>query len=228
GGSAAGGSAAGGSAAGGSAAGGSAAGGSAAGGSAAGGSAAGGSAAGGSAGGMASAAICNLGAYDAGRPGGDLFADGGFEPLGMLLGADAGVAASATSTYSGYPARQVLDLDLQTSWYIDSQCTASSSLYCCDAHSIRLDLPTARSISAVIIRGNRDFASSYDIFTARLDFLNASGAVITSRQVVFNRPESDWAAPFTPTIQNVRAVRLIPGWAESSAPGLAEIVLYGQ
>ena len=177
---------------------------------------------------MTSAGLCNVGAYDAGRPGGELFGDGGFEPLGMLLGADAGVVASATSTYSGYPASQVLDLDIQTSWYINSECTALSSLYCCDAHSIRLNLPTTRSISAVIIRGNRDFASSYDIFTARLDFLNASGGVISSRQVVFNRPESDWAASFLPVVQNVRAVRLIPGWAESAAPGLAEIVVYGQ
>ena len=109
---------------------------------------------------MASAGLCNVDAYDAGRPGGDLFPDGGFEPLGMLARSDAGVTAVATSTYPGYPASSVLDLDVETSWYINSVCVASSSLYCCDAESIRVDLRSTRTLSAVVMRGNQGIFSS--------------------------------------------------------------------
>jgi hypothetical protein len=158
-----------------------------------------------------------------------MLADGGFEPLGLLQRDDAGVTAIATSTYSGYPASNVLDLDVDTSWYIDSTCTAAGSLFCCEAESIRVNLPVARSVSAVVMIGNRGgFPSGYDLLTGRLDFLDAANAVITSRNVVFNRPNGDWAIELLPPISNVRAVRLVPGWAEASAPGVAEIRVYGQ
>lgn len=147
----------------------------------------------------------------------------------MQLGSDAGVIATATSTYSGYPASNVLDLDVDTSWYINSNCLSSASNFCCEAQSIRLDLPTTRSVSAVVMRGNQGaFPSGYDLLTARLDFLGANGGLISSRNVVFNRPNGDWAIGLTPPVANVRAVRLVPGWADASAPGIAEIVVYGQ
>ncbi len=169
--------------------------------------------------------ICTTGAYDAGVPGGDLLADGGFTASGSLL-ADAGVVAMATSTYAGYPAEHVLDFDVDTSWYINSTCMGSGP-YCCEAESIRIDLPTARTINAVLLRGNQgSFTDNYDFLTARLELLSASGTVLASEVIVFNRPDGDWARRFSPAIQNVRAVRLVPGWAEASAPGIAEIQLY--
>lgn len=176
------------------------------------------------AGGSAST-VCLPGSFDAGIPGGDLLADGGFTSSGSLL-ADAGVVATATSTYSGYPAESVLDFDVDTSWYINSTC-AGAGPYCCEAESIRLDLPTARTINGVLLLGNQgSFSTSYDFLTARLELLSASGSVLATEQVVFNRPDGDWARRFAPAIQNVRAVRLVPGWAESTASGIAEIRLY--
>jgi len=158
-----------------------------------------------------------------------MLADGGFEPLGMLQRNDAGVIAVATSTYSGYPASNVLDLNADTSWYIDSTCTAANGLFCCEAESIRVNLPVARSVNAVVILGNRGgFPAGYDLLTGRLEFLSASNGVITSRNVVFNRPNGDWALELLPSIPNVRAVRLVPGWAEDAAPGISEIRVYGQ
>jgi hypothetical protein len=44
---------------------------------------------------MTSAGRSDVGAFDAGRPGGERFADGGFEPVGGWLSADAGGAESA-------------------------------------------------------------------------------------------------------------------------------------
>ncbi|MBL8922643.1 MAG: discoidin domain-containing protein, partial [Myxococcaceae bacterium] len=227
GGSAAGGSAAGGSAAGGAAAGGSAAGGSAAGGSAAGGSAAGGSAAGGSAGGASS--LCVPGAYDAGVPGGELFADGGFTATGTRVSPDGGVSVTATSTWSGYPATNVLDFDLDTSWYIDSLCTATSGLYCCEPQSVQVTLPTAATVRAVVLRGNAGaYPDGYDFLTARLELISSNGGVVATRNVVFNRPAGDWAVTFSPAVANVRVIRLRPGWAEDTASGLSEVQVYVQ
>lgn len=152
-------------------------------------------------------------------------ADGGFTASGSLL-VDAGVVAIATSTYSGYPAESVLDFDVDTSWYIDSTC-AGSGPYCCEAESVRLNLPTARTINGVLLRGNQgSFPNNYDFLTARLELLSASGTVLASEWVVFSRPDGDWARRFTPAIQNVAAVRLVPGWAEAPASGIAEIRLF--
>ena len=160
-------------------------------------------------------------------PGGDLLADGGFTASGSLL-VDAGIVATATSVYAGYPPEAVLDFDVDTSWYIDSDCTnVSAGLYCCEPQSLRLDLPAARTINAVLLRGNQgNFPVGYDLLTARLELLSASGTVLSSQLVVFNRAAGDWARRFSPAIQNVRAVRLLPGWGESSAPGIAEIQLF--
>ncbi|MDX2009326.1 MAG: hypothetical protein SFW67_04000 [Myxococcaceae bacterium] len=224
GGSSAGGSA-GGSTAGGSA-GGSTAGGSA-GGSTAGGSA-GGSTAGGSAGGVAFDP-CLSTAYDAGVPGGALLADGGFTPPGSVLTADAGVTATAVSSFSGYPPESVLDFDLDTSWYIASgQCAPGpvSPLECCSTQTLSLQLPTARSVSAIVIRGNRGtFADDYDFLTGRLDLIDANGSVLSSTPVVFSRPDSDWATVFSPVVTNVRTVRFVPGWSENEG-GLAELQVF--
>jgi hypothetical protein len=79
------------------------------------------------------------------------------------------------------------------------------------------------------MRGNQGtFATGYDFLTGRLDFLDAAGGLISSRNLVFNRPDGDWAVDLNPPVTNVRAVRLVPGWAESDAAGIAEIQLYGQ
>jgi hypothetical protein len=220
----AGGSTAGGSTAGGSTAGGSTAGGSTAGGSTAGGSTAGGSTSGGStAGGSTSASPC-FAVADAGVAGGALLPDGGFTPSDPPI---TGLTATATSEYgSAFTASNVLDFNLNTSWYVDYECVALSTAFCCAPHNITLSSSTSRAISAVVIRGNRDFAT-YDVFTGILEFLDPAGAVVASRMVVANQPQGDWATTFTPAVANVSTVRFSPGWAQDPSSGISELQLYG-
>lgn len=143
--------------------------------------------------------------------------------------ADGGVFATATSTYSGYPASNVLDFDVSTSWYIDSTCFAWFSLSCCAAESILLNLAQPRTLVGVVLRGNRGaYEDGYDFLTGRLDFYDASAALIATRTVVFNRPDGDWATTLSPPVPGVRAVRFTPGLAEDSASGIADIRLYAQ
>jgi hypothetical protein len=227
--------AAGGATAGGSA-GGATAGGAAAGGAAGGataGGAAGGATAGGTAGGAAAGGAafdpCLPTAYDAGVPGGALFPDGGFTPAGSVVLTDAGVTATAVSAFSGYPAENVLDFDLGSSWYIANGACVSgpvSPIECCSTQVLTVQLPAARAVSAIVIRGNRgSFADDYDFLTGRLDLLDPSGVVVESRPVVFSRPDSDWATAFSPAIANVRTMRFVPGWSENEG-GLSELQVF--
>jgi hypothetical protein len=146
-----------------------------------------------------------------------------------VLTADAGVAATAVSSFSGYPPESALDFDLSTSWYIaNNQCVPGpvSPLECCASQTLSLQLPTARPVSAIVIRGNRGtFADDYDFLTGRLDLLDGNGAVLTSMPIVFSRPDSDWAAVFSPVVANVRTVRFVPGWSENEG-GLAELQVF--
>jgi hypothetical protein len=193
------------------------------------GGSAGGAAAGGSAGGVSVVDPCLPTAYDAGVPGGALFPDGGFSPPGSVVLADAGVTATAVSSFSGYPPENVLDVDLDTSWYIaNATCTPSpvSPIECCSSQTLTVQLPTARTVSAIVIRGNRGtFASDYDFLTGRVDLLDASGGLLASTPVVFSRPDSDWATVYTPVVANVRSVRFVPGWSENEG-GLSELEIY--
>jgi hypothetical protein len=142
---------------------------------------------------------------------------------------DAGVTATAVSAFSGYPAENVLDFNLGSSWYIaGGACMPGpmSPIECCATQVLSVQLPSARAVSAIVIRGNRGtFADDYDFLTGRLDLLDASGAVVASRPVVFSRPDSDWAAAFSPVIANVRTVRFVPGWSENEG-GLSELQVF--
>ncbi len=141
---------------------------------------------------------------------------------------DAGITVTATTSYSGYPAARLIDGDITTSWYADSTCASLGGVICCNAETIRVDLAAARTISGVVIRGNQDgFSSGYDILSGTVELLSANGAVLATRRAVMNRPDGDWATIFSPAIANVRAVRFVPGVADSSAAGFAELQLFG-
>lgn len=133
----------------------------------------------------------------------------------------------ATSVYSGYPASNLIDFDNSTSWYVDSLCSMQTMDFCCISQNVQLTLSNPRTISAVVIRGNRDFSSGFDVLTGTLELIGANGGVLATRAVVTSRPAGDWAIAFSPAVANVRTVRFTPGWSDSSASGFAELQLYG-
>jgi hypothetical protein len=153
--------------------------------------------------------------------------DGGFVTTAHLILADAGVVATASSVYNFlYPPWKVLDSDVGTSWYVGQGiCLAQVMSICCLQESITLSLTPPRSISAVVIRGNRDF-DRFEFLTGHLEFVDASGRVISRGAIAFPRPKADWAGRFTPAISGVEQVRFIGGLAESLNPGISELELY--
>lgn len=149
--------------------------------------------------------------------------------MGSRVINDGGVTVSATSTYSGYPATNVLDFDVDTSWYIDSLCTATAGDFCCSPQELQVTLPSQATVRAVVLRGNAGgFPTGYDFLTARLELVAVNGVVVATRDVVFNRPAGDWAVSFSPAVPNVTFIRLRPGWAEDTASGLSEVQVYLQ
>jgi len=84
----------------------------------------------------------------------------------------------------------------------------------------------SRSISAVLIRGNRDF-NGFEFLTGHLEFVNGSGGVVARGSIVFPRPKADWAGRFAPPISNISQVRFVGGLGQSANPGISELELYG-
>lgn len=97
---------------------------------------------------------------------------------------------------------------------------------CCLQQSITVSLSTPRAISAVVIRGNRDF-NGFEFLTGHLEFVNGSGGVVARGSIVFPRPKADWAGRFAPPIANISQVRFVGGLAQSANPGISELALYG-
>jgi hypothetical protein len=137
--------------------------------------------------------------------------------------------ATATSTYVGYPASNTIDTDLNTSWYSESgTCSANDGgpVWACTTPlyvDIALNMP--RTIGRIKLFGNRDFTTTYDTLTARLELRNGLGNVIHSADLVTSRgnePNGDLDHAFTP-VSCVKSVRIIVKTGESGGPGLAEI-----
>lgn len=159
-------------------------------------------------------------------------ADAAPEPSNVaLLG-----QAVATSLYSGsYPASNLIDGDLATSWYPSSDCTSNSDggddYVCTDIPvSATLTLDKARTIGRVKLFGNRDeYPTGYDVFTARIELLDAADAVVYSATVTTSRgaePNGDVDHAIAPAKSGVRKIRVVILTGEALGPGLGEIEAY--
>lgn len=195
----------------------------------AGGGAAGG-AGGGTAGGSGGVDPCVPDGGFVGAAGAAFLPDGGSPYAGVLVNwaaADAGAVASATTTYSGWPASRAIDQKLTTSWFAAaSTCTFSSPWYCCQGLlSFDVTFPADHNVQAIELRGDREY-STYRIFRGRIEVLSAADAVLATANVAFPPPNEDFLYPL-PAPVTARKVRLVVLTAEASGPAFSELSAWG-
>ena len=155
-------------------------------------------------------------------------ADGGSPYAGLTDWTALGVA-TATTSYPSYPASRGNDTNVATSWFGGSNtCSTSGALYCCNgALSFQVNFGADRQVSALELRGNREFANGYDIYRARAELLDASGNVLASYPL--ENPVGgvgDWTYMLPASI-TARSVRLAIITAQDDGPGLAELRAWG-
>ncbi len=145
-------------------------------------------------------------------------------------------SATATTEYGGWPVTRAIDNDLRTSWFA-ANFDCASSVSCTSVPAVVVHLGAPKAVNHVAIRGNREYASGYDIFRARVEILGADPAdagdagdagapVVFTREVALSNPMRDVDLVVSPPVTGT-AVRVVSEMDESIEPGLAEIEVYG-
>jgi hypothetical protein len=112
---------------------------------------------------------------------------------------------AASSTWPGYPESQVVDGQLQTSWFSGSKDSAALM----KTPLIQVNFPEAVAVSQVTVLGNRDPAwlNGYTILSGRLELLDADGRVLWMEQSKGIGNFRDFDFKPNETVERVRSVR---------------------
>ncbi|HXG48854.1 MAG TPA: carboxypeptidase regulatory-like domain-containing protein, partial [Methylomirabilota bacterium] len=137
--------------------------------------------------------------------------------LSALIG-----AASASSFFPGWPPSRAIDDNLNTSWFTASGDAANRGT----TPFLEVLLSQPAEVTQINIRGNRESATGFDFFRARIDVFGAGSGVLHSETVDLPAPvrDLDLDIPDQVGVQRVRFTGLAD---ESADPGLAELVVLG-
>ena len=148
-------------------------------------------------------------------------------------GANFSLCATATASTSYQPTTfrpsAAIDGTLTTSWYgAGGACEAGI----CPGENVFIEVAfdQPRTVGLIAIRGNRDFATGYDVLRVRIVTMDANRRVLSTRDVTTTRgaePNGDAQLILSPAAACVSFVRVIALTTEGSTePGLAEIEAY--
>jgi hypothetical protein len=114
--------------------------------------------------------------------------------------------ASATSTYEGWPATNLIDGDERTSWFSAEGDSAAHG----KPPSVTISFKKPVTVSHVRALGNRDpgYLHGYSILSAKLELLDGPGAVLSSREITSSGAWHDFDVVLPEPVTDVRAVRL--------------------
>lgn len=136
--------------------------------------------------------------------------------------------ATATSTYVGplttYSASRVIDGDLGTSWFAASNACPNNT--CAGNITVTVTLRQTQTIGRVKLFANREFASGFNVLTARIELLDANDAVLRQVNVAPSTSGADIDQAILPAQSCVRKIRIVPLTGEDPGPGFAEIQIF--
>lgn len=133
------------------------------------------------------------------------------------LARNSGVIVNVSSEYStSWNKNRLIDGNITTSWFSKAGDAANLG----KSPYIELVFPNPVSIKGVNLKGNREYASGYDIFEGKLIVNSSSGS--SNYNVSFPAPERDFNISFNQTISDVKSIKLEITKDESQDPGLAE------
>lgn len=145
--------------------------------------------------------------------------------VGTNLARLSGVTVQASSEYSSAWAKERgADNDLSTSWFSQAgDCATLSS--CTSVPWISVTFPSAQNVSRVAVRGNREYASGYDILRARIDLVG-SGGVLWTGAYDLPDPDRDLDIKLPAPLAGVTSIKLTSLADESDEPGLSELEVF--
>jgi hypothetical protein len=172
-------------------------------------------------------------APDDGSPGG---VDGSGPPSDPNANLALTAVAVATSTLPNYPAAQVNDGNLSTSWYAaKGSCTATqgTTTYGCgpgfggaQPTAIALQWASPQTIGHVRLYGNRDAPTGFNVLTGTIQLFDGNGHVVQSVDVATGAM-GDFETTFQP-VSGVIVVQEALITAESDEPGVAELQVFAK
>jgi hypothetical protein len=113
--------------------------------------------------------------------------------------------ASASSTYEGWPASNLLDGDEKTSWFsaVNDSAGRGTSPF------VTVSFSKPITIMRVEILGNRDpnFARGYSLLSGKLELLDASGAVLSASEATAAGEWRDLVVSLPAAVNGVKAIR---------------------
>jgi hypothetical protein len=145
--------------------------------------------------------------------------------VGKNLATLTGATVEASTEYSSaWVKARGADNDLGTSWFsANGDCATSTS--CTSVPWLRVNFPTAQTISRIAVRGNREYAEGYDFIRARIDVLGASGT-LWSNSYDLPDPDRDVDITLASPMTGVTSVKFTSLQDESIEPGFSELEVF--
>jgi hypothetical protein len=148
---------------------------------------------------------------------------------GPNLASENGVTTSATTTYKGFPSSRLVDGDLATSWYPDTNaCTTAATGFSCAGVYATVILAASRTVGRLVIHGNHDQFNDYDVVTGRWELVDTNGAVAATANVTLAPPNHDGTTVLPTSVRDVAAVRFVILTGDAPEPGMSEIEIYAR
>lgn len=140
-----------------------------------------------------------------------------------------GVTATATTTYAGFPASRLIDGDVATSWYAgDGACTTSAAGFSCEGVSATVKLAAARTVGRLVLYGNHDKFTHYDVVAGRWELLGPNNTALAAVNVTLSPPSYNGTTVLPTAVTDVVAVRFVVLTGDAPDPGVGEIELYAR
>lgn len=145
------------------------------------------------------------------------------EPDWTNLSLEPGVEAASSSTFSGWPEDRIRDDNLNTSWFAASGDAANRG----SNPWAEVVFPFNATVKEIGLRGNREYAESYDIFAGHIELFDRDDELLLSRQVELPGPDRDLDVPLDGIFADVRRVRFTSTNDEGTGPGFSELIVLG-
>jgi hypothetical protein len=115
------------------------------------------------------------------------------------------VTATASTQYDQWPASKLIDGDEETSWFSQSEDTATNKG---TTPWVKVAFPADVTVKRVTILGNREpqFPKDYSVLAGKLELLDDKGKVLASKEVKAKGEKFDFDVAIGP-MPNVRAIR---------------------
>lgn len=131
--------------------------------------------------------------------------------------------ASASSSYEGWPASNLIDGNDRTSWFSEENDSAARGT----TPFVKIAFSKAINVSRVKILGNRDpsYPRGYAVRAGKLELLDGAGTVVNTSDVTAGGDWHDFEVRLQAPVTDVRSVRFTSVRDEGAANEYGDVAL---